>query len=318
MKRISFGIVIAALLVSAPRLTLSFLLGDGIPVHPPIEIAILTVSGIGSGVVLTIGNAVLAHALAVKAAQRSGLWWLEACAWLLFLLGAVILVSPTLVVGLRRSVLAAVLTPAQAWLWAITAVVIVELLVGACMAATILASESVAPPSAIAAKPSLLSRVSDALVTKLERSLVASPLRDDSRITPQLTLRTDSNATLQPALHAGADGTRDNDNNATPQQLLHTDSNATRRNGDNPTSHARATLRTEGNDASHRPKEQIVTTLLALYRHKPHASLSEVGQQIGRSKSTVSRYLEELEHQGHVVRTANGVQVVDRHGDRNA
>lgn len=300
MQRISFGIVIAALLVSAPRLTLSFLLGDGIPVDPQIEIAILTVSGIGSGVVLTIGNAVLAHALAVKAGQRSGLWWLEACAWLLFLLGAVILVSPTLVVGLQRSVLAAVLTPSQAWLWAITAVVIVELLVGACMAASILASEPAAPPPPTAAKPSLLSRVSDVLVTKLERSLVAPP----------------------PSLHPVADVTHPNNHNtpvrtdvpAMRQPPLPTDSTAPRTNGNPaalpPSLHPIATVRT-ADDFPQPPKDQIVTTMLALYRHNPHATLGEVGQQIGRTKSTVSRYLAALEQHGKIVRNGNGVQVVD-------
>lgn len=172
MKRVSFGIVIAALLVSAPRLTLAFILGDGIRVPEQVEVVILTVTGVGSGVVLTIGNAVLAHALAVKAQQRSWLWWLEACAWLLFLVGAVVVMAPTLVAGLTKSSLNTVLptTPAK-WLWAVTAVVIVELLVGAAMAASILAEAELAPPPTTT-HPSLFARLGAALVTRLEQSVV--------------------------------------------------------------------------------------------------------------------------------------------------
>lgn len=182
MKRVSFGIVIAALLVSAPRLTLAFLIGDGILVAKSVEIVILTVTGIGSGVVLTIGNAVLAHALAVKATQRSWLWWIEAIAWLLYLVGAVILVAPTLVAGLGHSPLGAVLTtPQAAWLWAITAVVIVELLVGAAMAAAILASAPIVATPVTVAKPSFVARVGEAVVRKLESSL-ASPTHTQKRI----------------------------------------------------------------------------------------------------------------------------------------
>lgn len=185
MKRVSFGIVIAALLVSAPRLTLAFLIGDGILVAKSVEIGILTVTGIGSGVVLTIGNAVLAHALAVKATQRSWLWWIEAIAWLLYLVGAVILVAPTLVAGLGHSPLGTVLsTPRAAWLWAITAVVIVELLVGAAMAAAILASAPVVATPVTVTKPSFATRVGEAVVRKLESSL-APPAQEGEDTEPR-------------------------------------------------------------------------------------------------------------------------------------
>lgn len=143
MRQITLGIVIAALLVSAPRLTLAFLIGDGIQIAPQVEIGILAVTGIASGIVLTIGNAILAHTLARKANQRTFLWWFEAMTWLLFLLGAVVLIAPTLRVGLQETDLAAVLaTPQAEWIWATTAVLIVELLVAAAMAATILADET--------------------------------------------------------------------------------------------------------------------------------------------------------------------------------
>lgn len=286
MKQISFGIVIAALLVSAPRLTLAFLLGDGIQVDQHVEIAILTATGIGSGVVLTIGNAVLAHALAVKAHQRSVLWWIEAIAWVLFLVGAPILVAPTLVAGLNRSALAAVLyTPQSAWLWAITAVVIVELLVGAAMTASILANESTesvevpeAPQLALATKPSFLARLGDVLIAKVEQSIAAPPVypRLPVTVAPVPQLPPESAAVLVEAA-----GERPH-----PIQL-----NA-------------------ANDRRKRNKEQAMAAMLEVYRQQPSASLTEVGARVGRSKATVSEYLNELKKLGKVAENGHGIQVV--------
>lgn len=250
MKQVGFGIVIAALLVSAPRLTLAFLLGDGVHVADRIEIAILTATGIGSGIVLTIGNAVLAHALAIKAHQRGVLWWLEATAWVLFLIGAPILVAPTLVAGLQRSTLASVLqTPQAAWTWAITAVVIVELLVGAAMTATILASEQHATPVQTTGKLSFWFRVGEALLTKLEQSVIEP-----------------SGSSLPPMTAAHPPALTD-----APSQTKLDSANRTRK----------------------RQKEQAKDAALALYNQQPDATLSDIAQQVGRSKSTVSIYLQE-------------------------
>lgn len=254
MKQVGFGIVIAALLVSAPRLTLAFLLGDGVHVADRIEIAILTATGIGSGIVLTIGNAVLAHALAIKAHQRGVLWWLEATAWVLFLIGAPILVAPTLVAGLQRSTLASVLqTPQAAWTWAITAVVIVELLVGAAMTATILASEQHATPVQATGKPSFWFRVGEVLLTKLEQSVIEP---SESSLPPMT-------AAHPPALTDA------------PSQTKLDAANRTRK----------------------RQKEQAKDAALALYDQQPDATLSDIAQQVGRSKSTVSTYLQEGKHE---------------------
>jgi len=180
MKNVSLGIVIAALAVSAPRLTLAFLIGDGIHIPESIEITILAVTGVGSGIVLTVGNAVLAHALAAKAQQRGPLWWLNALAWLLFLLGAVVLVAPTLVAGLHRSTLATVLnTPNARWVWSVVAVVVIELLVGAAMAAAILADET-RPPS-VRRGPSRWGRLLDAATARAVHALESgAPSRPDA------------------------------------------------------------------------------------------------------------------------------------------
>lgn len=267
MKQVGFGIVIAALLVSAPRLTLAFLLGDGVHVADHVEIAILTATGIGSGVVLTIGNAVLAHALAIKAHQRGVLWWLEATAWILFLIGAPILVAPTLVAGLQRSTLASVLqTPQAAWTWAITAVVIVELLVGAAMTATILASEQPITPVQTTVKPSFWLRVGEVLIAKLEQSV------SEQSVSP-------ASSTIS---------------------------------GDMPIAESpNHTKLNEANRTRKRQKEQAKDAVLALYRQHPDTSLSDMAQQVGRSKSTVSTYLQEIK--SHV----QGVSDNQEHGRSN-
>lgn len=275
MKRVSLGIVIAALLVSAPRLTLAFILGDGIRVPEQIELGILTVTGVGSGIVLTIGNAVLAHALAVKAHQRSWLWWIEAAAWMLFLVGAVIVMAPTLVAGLEKSSLATVLPSVQSkWLWAVTAVVIVELLVGAAMAASILASEPVVHAPQPVSKSSLMSRFGEVLISRLEHS-IAHPQQNGHH----QELRSLGE---QPLLTPSAE---------TQQELVD------------------ESIPTEA--ASQRlTKRDALDILLNIYRQNPQASLRTVGQRIGRSPQTVSNYLEELQRQGSIRVNDNGVHVV--------
>ena len=126
-QRIAISLSFIALLVTMPRLVLAFLIGDGILVPQHIEVVLLTATGIGSGVVLTVGNAILAHALAEKSRQKGMLWWVLLLAWVCFLLSAIVVVSPTLVSGLRKSSLITVLPSASAqWFWAITAVAVVE------------------------------------------------------------------------------------------------------------------------------------------------------------------------------------------------
>jgi hypothetical protein len=169
MQRISMGLVFVALLVTAPRLTLAFLTGDGIVVPQHIEVMLLTATGVGSGIVLTVGNAILAHALARKAQYKGLLWYVLLLAWLCFLVSAVVVVSPTLVSGLRKSSLITVLPAASTqWFWAITAVAVVEVLVGAAISASILETEQQAVP---VTGPTPLGRLGNALLARLEQTL---------------------------------------------------------------------------------------------------------------------------------------------------
>lgn len=190
MKRITYAIVFSALLVTAPRLMLAFLIGDGVTIPSNIEVTILAITGVGSGLVLTVGNAVLAHALAQKAHQRGLLWWIEAVAWGAFLFGAVVLVSPTLVAGLQRSTLGSALGQGFGqWLWAITAVVIVEVLVAAAMAATILTDEDISKPVQRTRQPGAWSVLTNAVAKRIEAgapsvSRPALPATENGVVTP--------------------------------------------------------------------------------------------------------------------------------------
>ncbi|MEZ4614422.1 MAG: hypothetical protein R2867_02755 [Caldilineaceae bacterium] len=274
MKQLSFGIVIAALAVSAPRLTLAFLIGDAVVIPEQTEVLILTLTGIASGMVLTVGNAVLAHALASKAQQRSSLWWLCAAAWGMFLIGAIVLVAPTLTMGLRRSPLAEVMGSSTAeWIWAVMAVVIVELLVGAAMAAMILVDEP-EPEVTHMVKPSRWGRLLDAAVDR-----AAGELAGARRL-----------AEGQPSTGTIPVSPGDPDEN-----------------GSDPVAGTLA----QANEKRARAKQDALAQVIAILRLNPTASLEEIGQQVGRKKSTISGYLDELEQRGRLRRSEAGVTVLD-------
>jgi hypothetical protein len=55
-------------------------------------------------------------------------------------------------------------------------------------------------------------------------------------------------------------------------------------------------------------KANAMDALLTFHRDYPHASLSEAGKAIGRSKATAGNYLKELEEAGKVHRNGNGWQ----------
>ncbi len=168
MKRnLAFWIAAAALLVSAPRLAVTFVMADGVTLAPTVAVAVFAGTGIASGLVLTGGNVYIAHALAEHWRRRGGLWTVLLVAWLLFLVFAVWLIAPLLVYGLGHSALAEVLGSAgQRWAWAVTAALSVELLAAAAMAASVLSGE----PTQTAPQKRTRS-VADALTQRIVRTL---------------------------------------------------------------------------------------------------------------------------------------------------
>ena len=101
MRKLPLIIIAAALLVSAPRLAVTFVIADGVMLTPAVAVAVFAGTGIASGLVLTGGNVYIAHALAEHWRRRNGLWTALLTAWLLFLVFAVWLIAPLLVYGLE-------------------------------------------------------------------------------------------------------------------------------------------------------------------------------------------------------------------------
>jgi hypothetical protein len=130
--RAGLYLAVAAIAVNAPRLVLAFLAVDGIDVGADLRAALLGLTGLATGVVLTGGGAYLAHALASSPAHRT----LLAATWLLVLGCAAVLVTPMLVAGLAGSELHDVLpSPLSQWTWSAVAVVAVELVAAGAMVA---------------------------------------------------------------------------------------------------------------------------------------------------------------------------------------
>ena len=125
-------VAVAATLVSAPRLMLSFLIGDGVAVPEPVRITLLCTSSAATAVAVTGGAAYLARAIAVAATGRRFL----AAAWLAAVLASSALMAPLIVAGLASSPLAGTLdSSASRWTWAVCAVLAVDLVAAGAMRA---------------------------------------------------------------------------------------------------------------------------------------------------------------------------------------
>ena len=143
-------VVVFALLVTAPRLTLTFIMSDNLKLNQAVEFWTLALSAVAGSVVLTLGNAYLTHILASHFNRRDALSWLLAGAWVLYLCFTTIIIAPALMVGVRQSALAEVLPhPALQWTWCIIAALCFEFLVAGSMAAYAIASRT---PSASPAR----------------------------------------------------------------------------------------------------------------------------------------------------------------------
>jgi hypothetical protein len=125
-------VAIAATLVSAPRLVVAFLVGDGVALPSAVRIALLTVSSVATAAALTGGAAYLAHAIAITPSGRRTL----GAIWLAALCCSSALMAPLLVASLPHSPLAGTLdSPASRWTWAICAVLAVDLVAAGAMRA---------------------------------------------------------------------------------------------------------------------------------------------------------------------------------------
>lgn len=121
-------VAVGAVVVHAPRLVLAYLEAEGVPVSPSWRVGLLWVAAIATAGVLTGGQAYLAGSVMRLRSHRG----VVVSSWVLLLAATAALVAPLLVGSLSQQELSAVLsTPASRWLWALTAVVAVEVVAGA-------------------------------------------------------------------------------------------------------------------------------------------------------------------------------------------
>jgi hypothetical protein len=179
MPRVTLVIAIFALLVNTPRLIQVFLWVDGLRLPQSVEAGLLTLSAIATGIVLSGGGAVLAHTLASSQHKRAGRGIIVALLvliWLSMLAFSVILIAPMLVAGIRATEMVRVLPDERwQWLWAISAVLAVEVLAAGAMLAQALVSgpEEVPAAQPAHAGPSATSILTGALVRRLAASIEA-------------------------------------------------------------------------------------------------------------------------------------------------
>jgi hypothetical protein len=122
-------------LVNGPRLVIVFLLADIIHLPREIEGLLLFVTAVATAITLAAGGLSIMHVLSYPLPSTIGKMFITAC-WIALLVSMVILLAPLTVVRLRDSELGQVLSPEGQWLWAITAIISVEIVAAGAMVAS--------------------------------------------------------------------------------------------------------------------------------------------------------------------------------------
>jgi MFS family permease len=168
-------LALAAQLVNAPRLVLIYLRVDHIVLPTIIEGTLLLLTALATGLVLSGGGAYIAHTLATPT-KRGGLWKvLLAGVWLAMLLFAVVLVAPLLMASMNTTDIAMTLgTSVYQWLWAIVAVLAVEVMAGGAMLADALKADAL-PRKVISKDNNVVNKLDNVLpITSVP--VIAEPL----------------------------------------------------------------------------------------------------------------------------------------------
>lgn len=170
-KRVGLWLALAALLVNGPRFVLIFLKIDSIDMPKPMEAALLTATGIATGLVLTGGGAYIAHALA-KSRTGGMLRWFMILCWFLLLIFSVVLLAPLMVAAIDESPLKTVLNSKfSQWLWSITSVLAVEVIAGGAMVAYALHGRINDNSENSIDTPDIISVLTGALVQRIANSV---------------------------------------------------------------------------------------------------------------------------------------------------
>lgn len=265
-------IALAAVLVNGPRLVLIFLQADGIAIPRGIEAAVLSITGIATGAVLTGGGMYIAHRLA-EPGGRAGVRAILIATWGLLLAFSVVLIAPALLLAWRHSALAEIIPAGPDVAWAVTAVLAVEVLAGGAMAAHAMGEQ---PTSHQQSRPGRLSVLADALTARLageintpaspRPSLAAEVVTPPGRVAPTPAPRP-SRRQHRPAAQPPPDPT------------------------------GRAAL------------YQRHAALIRYLADNPSATDAEMAGAIGRAKSTAQSHRQQLEALGIVHKNGNGWEV---------
>jgi len=167
-NKVGVWLAIIALLVNVPRFVLVFLRVDGIVLPLEVEGVMLGASGIATGLVLTGGGAFIAHRLAESKVRGIPRIFLVLC-WLSLLVFSVILLAPLLVSAIRTSPLKDVFSSNfSQWLWAVVAVLAVEVLAAGSVAATAVKDEG---EHTQGDEPSVFSLLLKSLIRRMEHHI---------------------------------------------------------------------------------------------------------------------------------------------------
>lgn len=138
-KRLGTVLAAAAILVQAPRLVLTILAADRLPIAAQAEQILLSVAALGTAVAVTGGGIYIAHAALTAPRWRLPL----GIAWLLVLTASAGLVSPAIAARLADQELHEVVSsPALRAAWAVLAALAHELTAAGCMLAAAAGSRS--------------------------------------------------------------------------------------------------------------------------------------------------------------------------------
>lgn len=160
-------ISLAALLVNGLRFVILFLAADALKLPWLVEGIMLGITGIASGIVLTGGGAYIAHEIVAMRGQVFSRLFMVVC-WIILLVSNVILLAPMMAVGLAKTEFTVVLDANQRWLWAVTAIVAIEVLAAGAMVAHAAGQHSNADESIKKdSKPSNFSLIIDALAQRI-------------------------------------------------------------------------------------------------------------------------------------------------------
>lgn len=170
MKNIGLKIAMIAIFVNAPRFVITFLAADGMRFPSWVEGAMLAITGIATGVVLTGGGAYIAHELIAMKGRVLTRVFMTVC-WLLLLVFSVIILAPMMAAMLENSELVTVLdTVGKRLGWSVASIVAIEVLTAGAMVAHAASQDSNIAVSA-SNKPSSWSLVSNALASRIVTQL---------------------------------------------------------------------------------------------------------------------------------------------------